>query len=72
MVAHVEQGSDGPVVVAVETHSVTTKTPPSRRAKPPGGTESPAFHQRRGRPGISRAAASVDQGITGESPSPSG
>ncbi len=50
MVAHVEQGSDGPVVVAVETHSVTTKTPPSRRAKPPGGTESPAFHQRRGRP----------------------
>ena len=34
MVAHVEQGSDGPVVVAVETHSVTTKNPavPTRRA----------------------------------------
>ena len=34
MVAHVEQGSDGPVVVAVETHSVTTKNPavPTRKA----------------------------------------
>ena len=34
MVAHVEQGTDGPVVVAVETHSVTTKNPavPTRRA----------------------------------------
>ena len=34
MVAHVEQGTDGPVVVAVETHSVTTKSPavPTRRA----------------------------------------
>ena len=34
MVAHVEQGTDGPVVVAVETHSVTTKNPavPTRKA----------------------------------------
>ena len=34
MVAHVEQGTDGSVVVAVETHSVTTKNPavPTRRA----------------------------------------
>ena len=34
MVAHVEQGSDGPVVVAFETHSVTTKNPavPTRKA----------------------------------------
>ena len=34
MVAHVEQRYDGPVVVAVETHSVTTKNPavPTRRA----------------------------------------
>ena len=34
MVAHVEQRSDGPVVVAVETHSVTTKNPavPTRKA----------------------------------------
>ena len=34
MVAHVEQRYDGPVVVAVETHSVTTKNPavPTRKA----------------------------------------
>ena len=34
MVAHVEQGTDGPVIVAVETHSVTTKNPavPTRKA----------------------------------------
>ncbi len=34
LVAHVEHGADGPVVVAVETHGVTTKNPavPTRKA----------------------------------------